>query len=226
METAAFDYDLPDARHRPAPGRTPRSGPLLLDPTCGARPTASPSTGIVRDLPTCSGPATSWWSTPPGCCRPGSTCARPPAARSRCCCSSDLGDGRWEALVRPGRRVAPGTGLVAGRRPAPRWSGSDSTTAAGWSTVDTDDLLAALDAHGEVPLPPYIHEPLDDPERYQTVFAARPGSVAAPTAGLHLTDAVLDGIRVAGAIDRSTVDLVVGSGHLPADHAPTGSRTT
>jgi S-adenosylmethionine:tRNA ribosyltransferase-isomerase len=74
-----------------------------------------------------------------------------------------------------------------------------------------DDLLAALDRHGEVPLPPYVHERLEDPERYQTVYADRPGSVAAPTAGLHLTPAVLDGVRRAGArIER--VELVVGLG--------------
>ena len=49
------------------------------------------------------------------------------------------------------------------------------------------DPLAELQRLGEVPLPPYITVPLADPERYQTVYAARPGSVAAPTAGLHLT---------------------------------------
>ena len=67
------------------------------------------------------------------------------------------------------------------------------------SSVRTDDLAAALDAHGAVPLPPYITEPLIDADRYQTVYADQPGSVAAPTAGLHLTPAVLDGIRAAGA---------------------------
>jgi S-adenosylmethionine:tRNA ribosyltransferase-isomerase len=62
-----------------------------------------------------------------------------------------------------------------------------------------------------VPLPPYINTPLADPERYQTVFADRPGSVAAPTAGLHLTPAVLDGCRAAG-VRIEMVDLVVGMG--------------
>ena len=62
-----------------------------------------------------------------------------------------------------------------------------------------------------MPLPPYITEPLDDPERYQTVFARRPGSAAAPTAGLHLTDAVLDRCRDRG-IGVATVDLEVGLG--------------
>jgi S-adenosylmethionine:tRNA ribosyltransferase-isomerase len=70
-------------------------------------------------------------------------------------------------------------------------------------------LLAPLEAHGVVPLPPYIERPIADPERYQTVYAARPGSVAAPTAGLHLTTDVLERCRVRG-VDVATVDLAVG----------------
>src|SRR5262249_12380383 len=71
--------------------------------------------------------------------------------------------------------------------------------------------LTVLGRAGEVPLPPYIHEPLADPDRYQTVFAHHPGSVAAPTAGLHLTDAVLDACRARG-VGVATVDLTVGLG--------------
>ena len=70
-------------------------------------------------------------------------------------------------------------------------------------------LLADPEEHGQLPLPPYIHRPLADPSRYQTVYAAAPGSVAAPTAGLHLTDAVLDRCRSRG-IGVAAVDLVVG----------------
>jgi S-adenosylmethionine:tRNA ribosyltransferase-isomerase len=62
-----------------------------------------------------------------------------------------------------------------------------------------------------VPLPPYVRATLDDPERYQTVYADTPGSVAAPTAGLHLTPAVLDGLA-ARAIEVVPVELVVGLG--------------
>jgi S-adenosylmethionine:tRNA ribosyltransferase-isomerase len=73
---------------------------------------------------------------------------------------------------------------------------------------------------GQVPLPPYIHVDLDDPERYQTVYARTPGSVAAPTAGLHLTDRVLDACRERGVrIER--VELQVGLGTfrpIAADH--------
>jgi S-adenosylmethionine:tRNA ribosyltransferase-isomerase len=70
------------------------------------------------------------------------------------------------------------------------------------------DLLNVV---GEVPLPPYIHRALADPERYQTVYADRARSVAAPTAGLHLSTAVLDRCRARG-VELATVDLAVGLG--------------
>ncbi|MGE0795364.1 MAG: S-adenosylmethionine:tRNA ribosyltransferase-isomerase, partial [Acidimicrobiia bacterium] len=73
------------------------------------------------------------------------------------------------------------------------------------------DPPAALDRHGELPLPPSLHGPPSDPDRYQTVYARRPGSVAAPTAGLHLTRSVLDGCRAAGA-EVVALDLAVGLG--------------
>jgi S-adenosylmethionine:tRNA ribosyltransferase-isomerase len=119
-------------------------------------------------------------------------------------------DRTWSALVRPGRRVPPGTMLVAG---------DDLTLEVGERLDDgqrrvrlgTDDVRAALERHGAVPLPPYLTRGIDDPERYQTVYATRPGSVAAPTAGLHLTDEVLAACVDAGArIER--LDLTVGLG--------------
>ena len=93
-------------------------------------------------------------------------------------------DGLWQGLARPGRR------LRAGERLGPV------------------ELLKSLgeglwllrlhdDAEGEVPLPPYIREPLTDPERYQTVYACAAGSAAAPTAGLHFTPELLSGLHTA-----------------------------
>jgi S-adenosylmethionine:tRNA ribosyltransferase-isomerase len=75
--------------------------------------------------------------------------------------------------------------------------------------VGDDDPVALLDRHGEMPLPPYISGRLDDPERYQTVFAREPGSAAAPTAGLHFTPDVFDRLAARG-ISSATVELVVG----------------
>ena len=126
----------------------------------------------------------------------------------------------WVALVRPGRRVPPGTVLEAEGEP---W------VEVGEHLDDGRRLVRllhpeALDQVGTVPLPPYIHRPLADPERYQTVYAERPGSVAAPTAGLHLTEGVLDRLRGRGVEVRS-VDLAVGLGTFkpvtaqrPEDH--------
>lgn len=141
-------------------------------------------------------------------------------------------DGHWEALVKPSRRVAPGTVLVPVER-----VGEAIDDRGGHVTVEVGEVLgsdgrrqvtvhgvtdprsgdglqgdlAALGAIGEVALPPYIHEPLADPDRYQTVFAAHPGSVAAPTAGLHLTHALLDRCRARG-ITVVRVELAVGLG--------------
>jgi S-adenosylmethionine:tRNA ribosyltransferase-isomerase len=70
-------------------------------------------------------------------------------------------------------------------------------------------LAGDPDAVGELPLPPYIHATLHDAERYQTVYSRRPASAAAPTAGLHLTDAVLDACAARG-IALARVELVVG----------------
>jgi S-adenosylmethionine:tRNA ribosyltransferase-isomerase len=122
--------------------------------------------------------------------------------------------GEWEALVRPSRRVRPGTRLAVGPDLEVEVGGEGAGNGTRRVTLRVtagEDELAALDRYGIVPLPPYIHTPLADPERYQTVFAERPGSVAAPTAGLHLTAEVLDRCRAAGARVEA-VDLMVGMG--------------
>jgi S-adenosylmethionine:tRNA ribosyltransferase-isomerase len=118
---------------------------------------------------------------------------------------------RWEALVRPARRLRSGEVL---RSP----SGVDivrvgDLTPAG-DTFEVEllgpvDALDLLDRHGEMPLPPYITTRLDDRDRYQTVYAREPGSAAAPTAGLHLTEALLGELAAAG-VALATVELVVG----------------
>ena len=105
--------------------------------------------------------------------------------------------GVWRALVRPGRRlrtgatfvVASGGNEVAGEVLDVQDDGSRTVRLA-------DD--GRLDEIGVVPLPPYIREPLADSERYQTVYSRVAGSVAAPTAGLHFTPALLDALRDRG----------------------------
>jgi S-adenosylmethionine:tRNA ribosyltransferase-isomerase len=118
---------------------------------------------------------------------------------------------QWEALVKPARKLPPGSQLhdPSGRAVVE----VGGRTAAGDTFVVTllgdDDPLDLLAALGEMPLPPYIHTAPDDPERYQTVFARRPASAAAPTAGLHLTDDVLAALSTSD-IATATVELVVG----------------
>lgn len=122
------------------------------------------------------------------------------------------GEAEWEALVRPGRRVRRGTALVFGEGElTARIKGEGSGGKRTVVFAGADDLSATLERLGQVPLPPYITAPLADGERYQTVYARREGSVAAPTAGLHFTPALLD--RLAGAgVGLASVTLHVGLG--------------
>ncbi|MDH3303117.1 MAG: tRNA preQ1(34) S-adenosylmethionine ribosyltransferase-isomerase QueA [Acidimicrobiia bacterium] len=112
----------------------------------------------------------------------------------------------WQALVRPGRRVADGTKLEFDGRPVVEVG---RPVGDGRRLVTIDSTI--IDEHGEIPLPPYITEPLADPDRYQTVFADRVGSVAAPTAGLHLSDQVLERLADRGVVVE-TIELFVGLG--------------
>jgi S-adenosylmethionine:tRNA ribosyltransferase-isomerase len=126
---------------------------------------------------------------------------------------SDSGESRWEALVRPGRKLPPGTVVrprdASGLKVTIEEDRGDGRRSI---TIETDRaLLEVLEELGEMPLPPYITEELEEQERYQTVFSERPASAAAPTAGLHLTTEVLDRIAERG-IERANVELVVGLG--------------
>jgi S-adenosylmethionine:tRNA ribosyltransferase-isomerase len=126
----------------------------------------------------------------------------------------DLRASEWEALVRPARRLRPGEVLFAPDG-APvvevgsRTQAGDTFAVTLLGPAGDDGGLDVAARYGEMPLPPYIHERLDRPDRYQTVFAATPGSAAAPTAGLHLTDGVLGEIAAMG-VAVMPVELVVG----------------
>ena len=106
----------------------------------------------------------------------------------------------WEALVRPGRRLKPGTTVSFGDGLL-RCEILDNVQEIGGRIVRfmyEGVFEELLDRLGEMPLPPYIHEKLADRSRYQTVYARAEGSAAAPTAGLHFTPELLDRIRVKG----------------------------
>lgn len=100
----------------------------------------------------------------------------------------------WEALLKPGRRLGIGSKLTFGD------SLSAEVTAEGEGGVKTLRFSGEipLGQVGNIPLPPYIHRPLENPERYQTVYAKNEGSVAAPTAGLHFTPELISRIKDKG----------------------------
>ena len=116
----------------------------------------------------------------------------------------------WEALCRPSRKLAVGQIVRAEVGELEFEIGEELGDGRRLvRPIHDGELLAALDDAGVAPLPPYIHERLGDQERYQTVFSRRPASAAAPTAGLHLTAEVLEGLRGRG-VQIETVELVVG----------------
>ena len=125
---------------------------------------------------------------------------------------TDKGDGLWECLTRPGKKTRTGVELTFG----------DGLLTATVEAVQPDGnrlirfhyegiFLEILDKLGTMPLPPYIKEKLDDPERYQTVYSKTPGSAAAPTAGLHFTTELLDALKAKG-VKLAFVTLHVGLG--------------
>lgn len=215
METAAFDYELPEERIAQHPVEPRDSARLLVDRGPGVDPDHGRT---VADLPDLLDPG--------DLLVVNTTRVLPARLHLRKATggaaevlllerrSGDPGEpSTWEALVRPGRRLPPGTPL----RPE---AGDDLEVVVGDElgegrrlvrVATRGDELAALERHGEMPLPPYITEALEQPDRYQTVFAERPASAAAPTAGLHLTEEVLGRCRQRG-IRRADVDLVVGLG--------------
>ena len=124
----------------------------------------------------------------------------------------DLGSGRWECLAKPGRKMQVGQQVIFG-------NGELAATVAevledGNRVVQfhyEGIFLEVLERLGKMPLPPYIKEELQNQERYQTVYSREVGSAAAPTAGLHFTNELLDAIRAKG-VKTAFVTLHVGLG--------------
>ena len=207
MELSDFDYNLPTERIAQTPIEPRDSARLLVD-----RAPAGPEHRHVHDLP--------------DLVQPGDLIvvnesrvvpARLPLRRSSGGAAevlllepTDQHRRHWEALVRPGKRIRRGEVLFDGGEAMIRMG---ERTAAG-DTFHVEllgelDPLVLLERHGEMPLPPYITQRLDDSDRYQTIYAEEPGSAAAPTAGLHFTPQLLDALRARGA-EVVAVELHVG----------------
>ncbi len=136
-------------------------------------------------------------------------------------------EGIWQALGKPGRSLRPGSVIrlqasgvsdKAGTSDAPTVPGLPASEPVEAEVLSVGDdgirrvrLTAetGIDRLGEMPLPPYIHQRLEDPERYQTVYSDRPGSAAAPTAGLHFTPQLLEALQARG-VEIAYVTLHVG----------------
>ncbi len=108
----------------------------------------------------------------------------------------------WEVLLRPGRRAKVGTHIIFGNgllRATVTEVLEDGNRILSFD-YDAPDIYAVLDKIGQMPLPPYITEKLEDKERYQTVYSKEKGSAAAPTAGLHFTHELLQKLRDKGVV--------------------------
>ncbi len=210
LTLADFDYELPPDRIAHHPARPRDSARLLHVHNDGL------TDRTVRDLP--------------GLLRPGDILvandtrvfpaqltAKRGNARIGLTLDSPRPDGAWKALARNGRRLRQGDTLaIEGADLAAHITGKDPDGSIALRfDRDGDALMAAFHQAGALALPPYIDRPEgplpSDADDYQTVFARAPGAVAAPTAGLHFTPALLAALAAAG-VHRATLTLHVGIG--------------
>jgi S-adenosylmethionine:tRNA ribosyltransferase-isomerase len=212
VDASELDYDLPPERIAQRPIEPRDAARLLVD--LGGGP---PAHHRVADLPELLEPGDLLVVNDTRVIPARLRLRKPTGGAVEVLLLEQRPDGGWEALVRPSRRVAVGTRL------APEGDVTGEVEVEVGEVLGDDgrrrvvihggasDDLTTLEHTGDVPLPPYIHAPLAAPERYQTVYAQRPGSVAAPTAGLHLTHEVLARCRARG-VEVAPVELAVGLG--------------
>jgi S-adenosylmethionine:tRNA ribosyltransferase-isomerase len=210
MDVTSLDYHLPPSAIAQTAAEPRDAARLLVD----GGPGREPSHRRVRDLPDLARPGDVWVLNTTRVLPARLLGRRPTGGAVEVLLLEPEPDGRtWGALVRPSRRVRPGTVVEVGPGLAVE-VGDDLGEGRRRVTPVVEaggDLLEVLERVGQVPLPPYITTPLADPERYQTVYGQRPASVAAPTAGLHLTTDLLAALQERGAV-LAPVELVVGLG--------------
>ena len=208
LRLSDFDYDLPEELIAQTPPTERDGGRLLLV----ERATGLLTDLTVRDLPTLL--------RAPDVIVVNNTRVLPARLQGKRATGgaveilllNRIGAGHWEALGKPGRKLQPGTGFALVSR-----DGADvrevrvlANHGEGRVEISFDPSIeSVLDQFGETPLPPYIRDVLVDGERYQTVFSTVPGSAAAPTAGLHLSDRLLAELQDKG-VERADVTLQIG----------------
>ena len=209
METAAFDYELPEGAIAQEPLARRDDARLLVD--AGLR--QPPEHRRVRDLAELLEPGDLLVLNTTKVLPARLALVKETGGAAEVLLVDRLDAVTWEALVRPGRRLPPGSTLApADDSGLVVTVGEDLGEGRRRVVLDCEgDVLDALERFGEMPLPPYITAPLAVADRYQTVYAERPASAAAPTAGLHFTPELLARCAERG-IGRADVELVVGLG--------------
>lgn len=208
MRLADFDYELPPERIAQTPIAPRDAARLLVD-----RGSAAPGHRSVGDLAEILEPGDLLVLNETKVIPARLPLRRATGGKAEVLMLEPLDGERklWEALVRPARKLKHGEVLSAPDGTpvveiGERTEAGDTFTVTLLGSVDSLELLAE---HGEMPLPPYIHERLTDPDRYQTIYAHQPGSAAAPTAGLHFTPELLERLAERG-VEQAKVELVVG----------------
>lgn len=212
-QTADFDFELPEASIAQAPTERRDASRLMIVDRASGRI----SHGTFADLVTLIPPGDVLVRNTSRVIRARLLGRRKSGAPAEVMLLKPLGDRRWEAMVQPGGKLKPGrvVHIAPGFDVEILESTPRRTRIVRLESVLDDD--AALEAHGHIPLPPYIQraDETADAERYQTVYAGERGSVAAPTAGLHFTPALLASLA-ARQVQLEDVLLHVGAGTFKA----------
>ena len=189
MRTDELDYDLPASAIAQVPVEPRDSARLLID----RGPGAAPEHRHVHDLPDLLRGGDLLVVNDTRVLPARVPVLRPTGGGGEVLLLEERDDGWWEVLCRPARKLRAGDVVDAAAGGLRFLIGDDVGDGRKLVRPECEGpLLAALEVAGEMPLPPYITEVRDDADRNQTVCSERPASAAAPTAGLHLTPAVLD----------------------------------
>lgn len=209
MRVDLFDFELPDDRIATEPAR-PRDAARLLDLTGGGT-----ADRIVRELPDLLQPGDLLVSNDTRVI-PARLRGKRGEAKIEVTLHKREGENAWLAFARPAKKLKLGDRIdfADGFSAIVSAKGEAGEVALVFDAAGAD-LMAALHAHGEIPLPPYIRRSggasEEDRADYQTIFADREGAVAAPTAGLHFTPELLERLDARG-VRRTTITLHVGAG--------------